>query len=128
MPVLAWTRELPIAGELPDVTAIVEDYAEWLSTSPIPELFIDADPGGFLVGGPRAFSRTWPNQETVTVKGFPLLQEEAPDEYSEALARFAATISCRSVGITPSQPRSSGRNFRSRGTNSADTVPEFWPE
>ena len=47
MPMLAWTRDLPIAGEPADVTAIVEDYAQWLSTSSIPKLFIDADPGGF---------------------------------------------------------------------------------
>ncbi len=45
---------------------------QWLSTSSIPKLFIDAGPGGFLAGGPRDFCRTWPIQETVTVKGFTL--------------------------------------------------------
>lgn len=92
MPMLAWTRDLPIAGEPADVTAIVEDYAQFLSTSSIPKLFVDADPGGFLVGGPRDFCRTWPNQETVTVKGFHFLQEDSPDEYGEALARFVAKV------------------------------------
>ena len=43
-PILSWTRELPIAGEPADVVAIVEDYAKWLSASPIPKLFIDAEP------------------------------------------------------------------------------------
>src|SRR3981081_3918235 len=38
-PMLAWTRDLPIAGEPADVTAIVEDYAKWLAISPIPKLF-----------------------------------------------------------------------------------------
>jgi haloalkane dehalogenase len=83
---------LPIAGEPADVTAVVEDYAQWLSTSSIPKLFIDADPGGFLVGGPREFCRTWPNQETVSVKGYHFLQEEAPDPFGDALARFVAKI------------------------------------
>ena len=92
MPMLTWTRDLPIAGEPADVTAVVEDYAQWLSTSSIPKLFIDADPGGFLVGGPREFCRTWPNQETVSVKGYHFLQEEAPDAFGDALARFVAKI------------------------------------
>src|SRR4029450_6155713 len=42
MPMLAWTRDLPIAGEPQDVVQIVEAYAKWLSTSPVPKLFIDA--------------------------------------------------------------------------------------
>jgi haloalkane dehalogenase len=98
MPMLAWTRDLPIAGEPADVTAIVEDYARWLSTSPIPKLFIDADPAGFLIGAQREFCRTWPNQETVTIKGAHFLQEEAPDEVGEALARFVAKVRAGAVG------------------------------
>jgi hypothetical protein len=43
-----------------------------------PKLFIDADPGGFLAGGPRNFCRTWPIQETVTVKGFYFAREDSP--------------------------------------------------
>jgi hypothetical protein len=39
---LTWTRELPIAGEPADVVSVVDSYARWLSTSPIPKLFIDA--------------------------------------------------------------------------------------
>ena len=34
-----------------------------LSTSPIPKLFIDAPPGGFLIGAQRNFCLTWPNQD-----------------------------------------------------------------
>ena len=45
MPMLAWTRDLPIAGEPADVTAIVEDYAQWLSASPIPKLLHRRRPG-----------------------------------------------------------------------------------
>ena len=35
-PTLTWPREIPIEGEPPDVVQIVSEYAEWLSTSPIP--------------------------------------------------------------------------------------------
>ena len=92
MPMLAWTRDLPIAGEPADVVAIVEDYARWLSASPIPKLFIDADPGGFLIGAQREFCRAWPNQETVMVQGAHFLQEEAPDAVARALTRFVANV------------------------------------
>jgi haloalkane dehalogenase len=91
-PMLTWTRELPIAGEPADVVAIVEDYARFLSTSPIPKLFIDAEPGGFLIGAQREFCRAWPNQEQITIKGAHFLQEEAPDEVGEAIARFIAKV------------------------------------
>src|SRR5215470_6558639 len=38
MPMLAWTRDLPIAGEPEDVVEIVGSYARWLSESTIPKL------------------------------------------------------------------------------------------
>jgi haloalkane dehalogenase len=92
MPMLTWTRELPIAGEPADVVAIVEAYAKWLSASRIPKLFIDADPAGFLIGAQREFCLKWPNQQTVLVKGSHFLQEEAPDEVGEASAKFVSRV------------------------------------
>jgi haloalkane dehalogenase len=92
MPMLAWTRDLPIAGEPADVVAIVEDYARWLDVSPVPKLFIDAEPAGFLIGAQREFCRAWPNQQTVMINGAHFLQEEAPDEVGRALARFVAKV------------------------------------
>jgi len=91
-PMLTWTRELPIAGEPADVVAIVDDYARFLSLSPIPKLFIDAEPGGFLIGAQREFCRAWPNQEHVIIKGAHFLQEEAPDEVGAAVAKFIAKV------------------------------------
>jgi haloalkane dehalogenase len=92
MPMLAWTRDLPIAGEPADVVEIVESYAHWLSASPVPKLFIDAEPAGFLIGAQRAFCRGWPNQQTVTVTGSHFLQEDSPDAVGEATARFIAKV------------------------------------
>ncbi len=91
-PMLSWTRDLPIAGEPADVVRVVESYAQWLSTSPIPKLFIDADPGGFLIGAPREFCRSWPNQTVVTVNGSHFLQEDSPAEVGSAIAKFVSKV------------------------------------
>ena len=91
-PMLSWTRDLPIAGEPQDVVTIVGSYAKWLSTSPLPKLFIDAEPAGFLIGAQREFCRAWPNQQSALVKGSHFLPEEAPDEVGEASARFVSKV------------------------------------
>lgn len=91
-PMLTWTRELPIEGQPADVVRIVESYARWLSQSPVPKLFIDAEPAGFLIGAQRDFCRSWPNQETVSVDGAHFLQEDSPAAMGEAIARFLAKV------------------------------------
>src|SRR3546814_1957352 len=47
-PTLSWPRQIPIAGTPADVVAIARDYAGWLSESPIPKLFINAEPAGIV--------------------------------------------------------------------------------
>jgi haloalkane dehalogenase len=96
-PMLTWTRELPIEGQPRDVTQIVESYARWLSSSPLPKLFIDAEPAGFLIGAQREFCRAWPNQQTTTVKGSHFLQEDSPSEVGEATARFVAKVAAGQI-------------------------------
>ena len=87
-PVLTWPREIPVDGEPPDVVAIVEAYGRWLAQSPVPKLFVNAEPGSILVGAQRDFCRTWPNQDEVTVKGLHFIQEDSPIEIGEAIRRF----------------------------------------
>ena len=87
-PTLTWPREIPVEGEPADVTAVVDAYAKWLSQSLLPKLFINGNPGSILVGGPRDFCRTWPNQQEVTVRGSHFLQEDSPAEIGQAIARF----------------------------------------
>lgn len=87
-PMLTWPREIPINGEPADVVAIVEAYARWLATSPVPKLFINADPGVILAGPQRDFCRSWPNQQEVTVKGVHFVQEDSPSEIGQAIAAF----------------------------------------
>jgi haloalkane dehalogenase len=92
LPMLAWTRDLPIAGEPADVVRVVDSYARYMQQSPIPKLFIDAEPAGFLIGKQREFCRAWPNQQTLTVQGAHFLQEDAPELIGEAAARFVAKV------------------------------------
>ena len=90
-PTLTWPREIPIDGEPADVVEIVQSYAEWLSMSDLPKLFVNADPGAILVGEQREFCRTWPNQTEVTVPGNHFLQEDSPIEIANAIAAWAPT-------------------------------------
>lgn len=91
-PTLTWPRQIPIDGEPADVVDIVSSYAEWLSSSNIPKLFINADPGAILVGAQREFCRQWPNQEEVTVAGRHFIQEDAPDAIGTAIANFVQRL------------------------------------
>ena len=85
-PTLTWPRQIPIDGEPADVTAIAAAYSEWLNTSEILKLFVNADPGSILVGAQREFCRAWPNQTEITVKGLHFVQEDSPDEIGAGVA------------------------------------------
>jgi haloalkane dehalogenase len=90
-PTLTWPREIPIEGEPADVVGIVESYGAWLSSSDLPTLFVNAEPGAILTGTPREFSRSWPNQTEVTVAGSHYVQEDSPGEIGTAIARWLPT-------------------------------------
>ena len=87
-PTLTWPREIPIAGEPADVVAIAAAYSQWLATSDIPKLFVNADPGAILLGAPREFCRTWRNQTEVTVPGSHFIQEDSGAAIGQAIAKW----------------------------------------
>ncbi len=87
-PTLTWPREIPIDGEPADVAAVVTAYGEWLATSRVPKLFVNATPGSILVGAPREFCRRWANQQEVGVRGSHCVQEDSPAEIGRAIAAF----------------------------------------
>ena len=91
-PTLTWPREIPIDGEPADVVRIVQGYADWLAASPVPKLFVNAEPGSILVGAQREFCRTWPNQREVTVRGNHFVQEDSPAEIGRAVAEFVTSL------------------------------------
>jgi haloalkane dehalogenase len=87
-PTLSWPRNIPVDGQPADVVTVINDYSNWLATSDIPKLFINAEPG-FIVRGPiRELIRTWPNLTETTVNGIQYIQEDSPDEIGTAIAEF----------------------------------------
>ncbi len=91
-PTLSWPRQIPIEGEPKEVVEVVKNYSEWLSSSDLPKLFINAEPGSILIGNQREFCRSWPNQTEVTVKGLHFLQEDSPDEIGKAISSFVSQL------------------------------------
>ena len=49
-PTLSWAREQPWDGEPGDVLEIVDNYADWMASSPMPKLLISGEPGALLSG------------------------------------------------------------------------------
>ncbi len=93
-PMLTWARQLPLDSEPADVTAIVRAYADWLSESDVPKLFIKGQPGQTLREGARVeFCRRWPNQSEVAVPGLHFLQEDSPAAIGQAIAHWLTTVS-----------------------------------
>ena len=93
LPTLVWPRQIPIAGEPADVAEIVGGYAEWLpTTTGLPKLFVNAEPGAIVRGGAREFCRTWPNQDEVTVAGVHFIQEDSGPEIGRAIADWLRRI------------------------------------
>ena len=86
LPTLVWPRQIPIGGEPADVAAVVERYGEWLASSSVPKLFVDADPGSILTGPQREFCRAWPAQTEVRVDGLHFIQEDSGPEIGRAIA------------------------------------------
>lgn len=84
-PILTWPRQIPIEGEPPHMVETVQRYADWLSESEVPKLFINAEPGSILTGSQREFARSWPNQKEVTVAGRHFIQEDSPNEIGRAI-------------------------------------------
>ena len=91
-PTLSWPREIPIDGEPADVVAIVSEYAAWLSQTPTPKLFVNAEPGAILTGPQREFCRTFTTQSEITVPGIHFIQEDSPHEIGAAIAEWYAGL------------------------------------
>ena len=91
-PTLTWPRQIPISGAPADTVAVVQRYADWLTTSRVPKLFVNAEPGAILVGAQREFCRRFPNQREVTVKGSHFIQEDSPDEIGHAIREWLGSL------------------------------------
>jgi len=89
LPTLTWPRQIPVKGDGPEnVIRLTDEYSNWLSSSHcLPKLYIDASPG-FFSPFIREYTKNWPNQKTVTVKGLHFLQEDSPNEIAFAIKDF----------------------------------------
>ena len=87
-PTLTWPRQIPIEGEPAEMVEIAKNYAQFMSETQLPKLFINADPGSILIGKQRELARKWPNQKEVTVKGGHFIQEISPDEIGKSIKEF----------------------------------------
>lgn len=91
-PTLDWPRQIPLDGTPKEIADIVDAYGRWLTDSPVPKLFINAEPGAILIGTARAFCRQWPNQREITVTGSHFIQEDAPDTIGQAIAEWLDSL------------------------------------
>jgi haloalkane dehalogenase len=91
-PTLTFPRQIPVAGEPADVVEIVAASADWLSASPVPKLFFNAQPGAIATDEDIAFIRTLPALTEVTVSGRHYIQEDSPDEIGQAVASWMKTL------------------------------------
>ena len=91
-PTLEWPRQIPIENVPPPVRDVVARYGQWLRRSPVPKLFLDAEPGSILVGRQRDFVRKWAALTEVTVPGAHVVPEDSPHEIGRALADWLPTL------------------------------------
>ena len=91
-PTLTWPRQIPIDGEPQDVHEIVAGYSDWLTTSEIPKLFVNAEPGAILTGPQRDFCRAFRNQTEVTVAGIHFIQEDSAAEIAAAIVEWLKAL------------------------------------
>jgi haloalkane dehalogenase len=90
-PTLTWPRQIPVAGKPHDVCKIIETYGQWLASSTLPKLFIEAVPGAMFESH-KNFAKTWPNQTHVKIRGSHFVQEDSPDETGEAIAAWLKNL------------------------------------
>lgn len=87
-PTLTWPRQIPVAGDPPDVTEIARSYSQFMQKAEFPKLFINAEPGAILTGPVREFCRSWANQTEITVAGSHFIQEDSGAEIGKAVASW----------------------------------------
>ncbi|MGI9345609.1 MAG: haloalkane dehalogenase [Gammaproteobacteria bacterium] len=87
-PMLAFPRQLPVAGKPEDTHLIFNRFSEWMSVNGIPKLFLAGNPGGIMTEKMANYCRTWPNQVEVPILGSHHIQEDSPDEIGQAIATW----------------------------------------
>lgn len=93
LPTLIWPRQVPIDGLPKETTDVFTDNMNFMLSTGIPKLFINADPGALLGSEARRnIIRKWPNLKEVVVRGNHFIQEQCPDEIGRAISTWIQTI------------------------------------
>jgi haloalkane dehalogenase len=106
-PLWRWTNEMPIEGKPVDVTAIVEDYSQYLQDSDLPKMLFYGHPGG-LIGSAQLqwCKQNLPNLETVNLgKGIHYLQEDNPGLIGTELAHWYRKIDSGKEAVGAATPK-----------------------
>lgn len=93
-PVLAWPRQIPVAGQPADVVATVNAYRDALTQSKLPKLMFAATPGAIGTADTVAWCRAnLPALEIIDLgAGVHYLQEDHPDAIGHGLAAFVRRL------------------------------------
>ena len=91
-PTLTFPRNIPFNEEPLDTHNEIMMNANFHSTSNIPKLFINADPGFLLIGSQRDEVRSWVNTKEVTVDGNHFIQEDSPEDITMHIKDFLASL------------------------------------
>lgn len=83
---LTWPREIPIEGEPADAAEVLDANRAWLAESPVPKLFLRAEPGMMVTGAVAEQCRSFPNTTEVKIAGAHYVQEDSPDQIGKAIA------------------------------------------
>jgi haloalkane dehalogenase len=92
LPTLVFPRQVPIDGEPADVHALMSAAWDWMAKSPLPKLFIDAEPGAMVVARRKTIARGWPNTATHQVKARHFVPEDAPSEVAAAIRDWSKAL------------------------------------
>lgn len=91
-PTLTWPQQMPIDGVPAESHQRVQMALDFMASTPVPKLFVNAEPGGLVVGPRKDIPRRWPNTSEVTVTGRHYVQEESPQAIGAALAKWIAGL------------------------------------
>lgn len=86
-PVSEFPKSLPLDGFPRASVKFFERSARWLATTKVKKLFFNGIPGGqALLIKPQM--RTWPNLETINVKGLHYVQEDSPHVIGKSISKW----------------------------------------
>jgi haloalkane dehalogenase len=93
-PVWRWPNEIPIQGDPPDVTAIVESCNQWLRETELPKLLFYGHPGAIMNASMVKWcEENFKNLRTVDIgPGLHYIQEDNPHLIGEELAKWIRSL------------------------------------